>query len=62
MIRVMRMRRVDVPDVTDEIMSLLIAHEILVLILAVDRRDIKLQIALKGMRINPLKQRIEIKS
>ena len=41
-IRVMRMRWIDVRDAAEEIMSLLIVHGILVLVLAVDRKDIKL--------------------
>ena len=49
MIRIVRMRPLDVRDVAEESMSLLIAHGILVLVLAVDRKDTKLQIAPRGM-------------
>ena len=42
MIRIMRIRQLDVRDVAEESMSLLIAHGILVLVLAIDRRDTKL--------------------
>ena len=55
MIRIVRMRQLDVRDVVEESMSLLIVHRILVIILAVDRKDTRLQIAPRGMRIDPHK-------
>ena len=61
LIRIMKMRQLDVRDAAEESMSLLIAHEILVLVLAMDRKDTRLQIAPRGMRIDPHKQRMEVK-
>ena len=61
MIRIVRMRQLDIRDMVEESMSLLIAYGILVLVLAMDRKDTKLQIAPRGMRIDPHKQRIEVK-
>ena len=39
LIRIVRMRQLDVRDAVKESMSLLIAHRILVLVLNVDRKD-----------------------
>ena len=61
LIRIVRMRQLDVRDAVEESMSLLIAHGILVLILDVDRKDTRLQIAPRWMKIDPHKQRMEVK-
>ena len=45
LIRIVRMRQLDVRDAAEESMRLLIAHEILVRVLDVDRKDTRLQIA-----------------
>ena len=45
LIRIVRMRQLDVRDAAEESMRLLIAHEILVRVLDVARKDTRLQIA-----------------
>ena len=60
MIRIVRMRQLDVRDVAEESMSLLIAHGILVRVLDVDRKDTRLQIAPRWTKIDQHKQRTEV--